>query len=428
MRRQRSLLAGITVVGTICVLSQGFVPLGRFAGASDTLDPGHGDPWADLLQGFALIAVLGGIVRNAGRVWPMFWAGRSLWPLWCYCLASAAWSAAPGTTIRRSILLLAYVLFGHYLVASVGARGGIARLRAASWLMLTASLLLYVAIPSLGQDVGDYQGALRGVFSQKNVTAWAFQLALAYLGYRIYAERRIGPWFVLQAIVIVGAIVLTRSTTELLACAMLICFWIWSAWFRAARLKLLPLWAAACIVAIAGSTLLALGDDAYALIGKDPGLTGRDVIWTMARDAIATHEWLGWGFQGFWLPDERDVQLIWSIVQWPVPHAHNGILELRIEMGLIGTVLYAIVMIDLLILVGRGLVRDSAEAWWTASWLILVVFKAHAEPVYLQLDMSTALTSFSLVVLGVQQRAAQEAQAKTRATASRDGFGARFAS
>jgi hypothetical protein len=111
-----------------------------------------------------------------------------------------------------------------------------------------------------------------------------------------------------------------------------------------------------------------------------------------------------------------------------VPHAHNGILELRIEMGLIGTVLYAIVMIDLLILVGRGLVRDSAEAWWTASWLILVVFKAHAEPVYLQLDMSTALTSFSLVVLGVQQRAAQEAQAKTRATASRDGFGARFAS
>ena len=301
--------------------------------------------------------MIAGAVTSFGRIRPTLRAGLLQWPIWSYCLLSFTWSSSPGTTLRRSILLFAYFIFGHYAYATAGTRGAIRALNVASWIMIVTSLVLFVAVPSVGQDVGSYEGALRGIFSQKNVTAWTFQLALAYLGYRLYADRRVGVGFLLGVPVIIGAIVLTRSTTELLACFLLITFWIWSAWFRSARLKLLPLWAAACLLAAIAFTLWGLGDDAYRVLGKDPGLTGRGPIWEMAERAIAARPWFGHGFQGF--------------------------------------------------------------------WLILVVFKAHAEPVYLQLDMSTALVSFSTIMLGMQQRewSRQAGRARTDATASRTGLG-----
>jgi O-antigen ligase len=321
------------------------------------------------------------------------------------------------------MLLLAYFVFGHYACAIAGTDGTIRRLNAAGALMLVASLVLFVAAPGLGQDMGDYQGALRGVFVQKNLTAWAFQLALACLGYRFYLERRIGAGFVVRAVVIVGAIVLTRSTTQLLGCAALLGFWAWSGWFRASRLKALPVWVATCALVIAGWTLWGLGDEAYRVLGKDPTLTGREAIWELAERAIAARPWFGWGFQGFWQPDERAVQEIWAVTGWIAPHAHNGLLELLLETGFVGAALFALLVGHLVVLVARGLARDEALAWWTASWMMLVALKAHAEPVYLQLDLSTALLSFSTVALGMRERerSLQTRAARASATAWRAG-------
>ena len=410
-----AVLPAAALMLSICVLSQGFLPLGRFTGAVE-MAVGTGDLWANALQVFVLVVMLAGAAANLRRVLPTLRAGLLQWPIWSYCLLSTIWSSNPGTTLRRSTLLLAYFVFGHYAYAVAGTRGTIRAMNVASWFMILCSIFVFFAVPHIGQDIGSYDGALRGIFSQKNVTAWAFQLALTFLGYRLYADRRVSVGFLFGVPVIIGAIVLTRSTTELLACFVLIGFWMWSAWFRSVRLKLLPLWAAACALAIFVFTLYALGDDAYLFVGKDPSLTGRGPIWEMAERAIAARPWLGHGFQGFWLPDEREVQEIWAVVQWQAPHAHNGILELLIETGYVGLTLYGVLVGNLVVLVIRGLARDSAEAWWTVSWLMLVVFKAHAEPVYLQLDMSTALISFSTVMMGMQQREWDRQTARARST------------
>ena len=427
MSRAASLLWSVALCVVICVLSQGFLPVGRFLGDADTLDPAAGasDPCANVLQGFVLLVLVAGTAVHIRAIAPSLRAGLLQWPVWLYCAASTLWSCSPGTTLRRSALLLAYFLFGHVAVTVMGTRRAVTLMSVSSAVMIGASLLLFVAVPGIGQDVGSYEGALRGVFSQKNITAWAFQLALAYLGYGLYADRRVGVGLVLGVPVIIIAIVLTRSTTELLACFLLIAFWIWSAWFRSTRLKLLPLWAAAAALAGFACVLLALGDDAYRLIGKDSTLTGRGPIWEAVERAIAARPLLGHGFQGFWQPQLREVQEIWAEVDWQAPHAHNGLLELLVEDGYVGLALYGLLACNLVRLVVRGLARDSAEAWWTLSWMILVVFKAHAEPVYLQLDMSTALISFSTVVLGMQERAFRAGQApvSAAATAPRIGLG-----
>ena len=53
--------------------------------------------------------------------------------------------------------------------------------------------------------------------------------------------------------------------------------------------------------------------------------------------------WLGYGFNAFWLPDQAYTSRIWRLLTWTPPQAHNGILELWLELGLIGTGLFFLV-------------------------------------------------------------------------------------
>ncbi len=402
-RRVPGRLETLGLAASICVLSQGFLPVQRFfSGEVDA--PGSSDALSSGLEGGTLAVLLLLAVAGLRRVRPIWWEGVPAALLWIYCVASAFWSDNPETTCRRSLLLLSYLVFGHVAVGIIGTERTLRLLNRVSWFMLAASVALFIGLPSLGRDVGDYDGALRGIFVQKNVAAWAFELALAYLGYRLYAERRLGAMRMLGAGIIVGAIVLTRSTTGVIASMALICFWLWSCWFRRPRLRLLAWWVAAAALAGAVFAFALLGDNAYGLIGKDPTLNGRGPIWEAARGLIAARPWLGYGFQGFWLPGDRAVEQIWANIGWHAPHAHNGLLELLIETGVVGLALYGVLVGKLLLLVVRGLRRDDPVAWWTVSWMMLVVLKGMTEPAYLTLDMATALLSFSTVALHASEQ------------------------
>ena len=49
---------------------------------------------------------------------------------------------------------------------------------------------------------------------------------------------------------------------------------------------------------------------------------------------------LGWGFNGFWVPSNQLAMTISDSVGWYVPEAHNGLLEMLLQLGLIGTGLF----------------------------------------------------------------------------------------
>ena len=77
------------------------------------------------------------------------------------------------------------------------------------------------------------------------------------------------------------------------------------------------------------------------LYGKDPTLTGRTEIWSAVVSAIARKPWTGYGWGGVWTDPTREPTF--SIVRklgFIVFHAHNGPLEIMIELGVIGLVVY----------------------------------------------------------------------------------------
>ncbi|MEO0686150.1 MAG: O-antigen ligase family protein, partial [Cyanobacteria bacterium J06649_11] len=80
-------------------------------------------------------------------------------------------------------------------------------------------------------------------------------------------------------------------------------------------------------------------------LGKDATLSGRTVIWPLLINKIWQHPWLGYGYNTFWKGGwEGEVADIWRelIAGFEPPHAHNGFLEVCLDIGFVGLTIFLI--------------------------------------------------------------------------------------
>jgi O-antigen ligase len=95
------------------------------------------------------------------------------------------------------------------------------------------------------------------------------------------------------------------------------------------------------------------------LIGKDPTLTGRTEIWGYVMNDISLKPLLGWGYFAFWIASNPAAVEIGNAVHWVVPEAHNGLLEMLLNVGMVGTAIFAFLLVRNVVLAFRCL-RTSA--------------------------------------------------------------------
>ena len=100
---------------------------------------------------------------------------------------------------------------------------------------------------------------------------------------------------------------------------------------------------------------VAAPDTFLVLIGKDPTLTGRIEIWDYVIQDIWMKPFLGWGYYVFWEPTNPFAAEISDAVHWTVPNAHNGLLEFLLDLGVLGTALFAFLLIRTIVLAVRCL-------------------------------------------------------------------------
>ncbi len=66
-------------------------------------------------------------------------------------------------------------------------------------------------------------------------------------------------------------------------------------------------------------------------------MTGRTEIYSEVWQTILKRPWFGYGFGGFWFPGSLESQRIGIAIGWPgIGYAENGVLELALQMGLVG--------------------------------------------------------------------------------------------
>jgi len=77
-------------------------------------------------------------------------------------------------------------------------------------------------------------------------------------------------------------------------------------------------------------------------MGRDPTLTGRTGIWG-AVISVSGNPLLGTGYESFWLGDR--LQKIWAMTMDGLNEAHNGYLEIYLNLGWVGVTLLAFLIV-----------------------------------------------------------------------------------
>ena len=315
------------------------------------------------------------------------------------CL-SALWSMDPETTVREGVIYLFVIIGAIGIAGTMDADEYMHLLSRCCFLAAIASILLLVASPSnavsMVQD--DYMvlhGEFVGIFAQKNVLGQVMAIgALATLhGIRVARYRVFGNLCML--LVFLGMTYASKSTGALMAALLFCGISAFDSLWRmggAARMT-------GVIFAIFLTPLIIVAviapDRFLVLIGKDPTLTGRSFIWAYVIKDIWVKPWLGWGYFGFWQLSNPYALEINKFMQWVVPHAHNGLLESLLNVGIVGTALFAFILIRTIVLAVRCLgTSERALGISTISCCVGILVLGVSETVLMQPNQPTTPALF----------------------------------
>jgi exopolysaccharide production protein ExoQ len=337
--KQAAALAECTVTFVLLVLFAGAMwpPDSYFAGP---LPPPQGvSNIYDFCEFAGLLAFLaiGFLVYRRELPRLALWAWPAL-ALCILCFVSAFWSDEPALVVRRSGTVTLSALFGLYLLARSDFRQLVAMLVKVYALAAAASLILVAAAPEYGTMMGEaYTHAWRGAYADKNDLGMACGIAIILAVYAFY--RRCGARWI--AVFAIGAslVLLSGSQSKTPVVVMLAALYA-ALLIEALRRRSGAGFVAAFLLFAAGllvAGLLAVGwQDALAALGRDATFTNRTRIWHLAVEYIGRRPWLGYGYEAFWRDDNPDAHLVWSLVGFRTPHAHNGLLEIGLGLGIVG--------------------------------------------------------------------------------------------
>jgi O-antigen ligase len=339
----------------------------------------------------AYAAMLGVLMKPSRRLW----GTMSLCPavMWLAALAivSTVWSQVPGETLRASLYYLLDTLFAVYLVVTFSTEELMTLTMMLGTTVALASLVLIAGFPQYGlvHEVG-HAGVWRGIFAEKNDAA----KNLAFLLTPVCNRRILRPLSLAYGALVLGLLVMTRSATAIVIVAAYFVFMLGLQLYRRMRpsnATVLLLLAAALGVVLAAVGYAEFGAIS-ALLGRDPTLTGRTDIWAVLIESAKKRPLLGYGFSGFWTGLEGESGTLYAQVQWFFTYAHSGLLEIVLQLGLVG-------LAAVLFTLGqaarnaREVVRRSASVG--AEWLAGVVFLT----ITYNLDEGTMLFTHTLTSL-----------------------------
>jgi exopolysaccharide production protein ExoQ len=346
------------------------------------------------------------------------------WPfllLIAFIASSSLWSNYPDATLRRSVSLVALMLFA----LSTHAVFGMTRtMRLALGLLLVlavASLAVAAVRPDIGYDVGEYANAIRGVFLQKNTLGFAMTLCVLSLSYLVLERGKLRLADGLILLFLLAMLVLARATTAFLLTAGTGMATILMIWLDRGRAWTLAAVVGIGVMLVGAMLVLALVDtDAlFEAIGKDSTLTGRTEIWAESWRAIADRPLLGYGYAAFWNQASPIVRWIWIAVGWEPPTSHSGYLEILLQLGWFGMGLAAVMALATIARAATGLRRRPRNAaFWTLLFLSIMAIQANGEAILLNPDLFLLFWVFALLTLS-RPRAAERQAAPPPAPAAR---------
>lgn len=301
---------------------------------------------------------------------------RTIWLLLAIAFVSVIWSSNPKNTLLRSIALIGTSLFGLYLASRYTIREQLKLLGWSCALIIGLSILFAIVIPHYGtMDSGIHAGSWRGIYIHKNILGKIMGLG-GVVFVLLAIDSKEDRWFPIAGLALSCClIVLSRSSSSMINFAATIALIPVCAMFRWRYTVMVP--AIIAVVLFGGGLSLWLDRNATILlgsIGKDLTLTGRTRMWPAIMEMIWRQPLQGYGYNGFWFNWDSPGAYVWAASNWTPPNAHNGFMDLWLDFGLMGVVVFAVSFLQTL---WRGLkllrVDRHAASSWSLLYLIYLV-------------------------------------------------------
>jgi len=322
----------------------------------------------------AYAAIVGLLLFRLDRLWRAWPAMIAIAAVVGLAFASRYWSIDFATTMRRVIALAISCAFALYLGAVFRGPHLPRLLMHTALVMAVGSLVMVFAFPEIGVHQYDNAGLWRGLWYEKNQMGAVMVIGATAAAACLASPdpRRLLP--VLALVLSSGLVLATQSKTSLLC--LLVGLGLIGG-FRIMRrggpvVTVIAVWGA---VVLAGAGIWLWESHAVALLealGKDPSLTGRTDIWDALMRKVADRPWTGYGYGAFWGRIVESVPADWVRKEtgWTVPSAHNGWIDLLVQLGWPGAVLVGGLMAGTaLIAVLRSFGAGAREGWWGLGFL-----------------------------------------------------------
>jgi len=259
-------------------------------------------------------------------------------------VSSTVWSLDPLFTLRRSVPFALAGLFGLYFAARFSPARQLAILRLAMIALALATIGIVLLDPSIGLDHSPGHAAdWQGVFTQKNACGRVMVLATAVV---LFTEHRAlaRPSRLVALPLFLLVLVMSGSRGAWIVEAVLLLL---SGFLAIARrsgpaVRMILAIAAPIVIAAAGLIQLFALPRLALLVGRDVTLSGRTAIWAQVAHFILRRPLFGYGYDAFWRGMQGPSFQVAASVHFIVAHAHNGFLEIGLELGAAGLVLFTL--------------------------------------------------------------------------------------
>lgn len=266
-------------------------------------------------------------------------------------LISVAWSVDPSVSFRQGT---------EYFFAVLGAIG-LAQVSDGDELMRLVCLVCSVSAvasllqPSVFPDPPG--GDFRGMFSQKNVLGEVMVGGVIAGLHGMRLKRGQSFRYICAVALCTIVAVMSRSGTSVFAIFVLFGIDIVGRFYlKKGAAKTIATGLAVALIPVA--VYFAIDSDVILdVLGKDRSLTGRTLIWPYVIDAIRERPIFGWGFSAFWSPVNPSALEITREVGFgfSITSAHNGLLGLLLQIGVIGTALFLFIWLRNFVLAAKCL-------------------------------------------------------------------------
>jgi exopolysaccharide production protein ExoQ len=314
---------------------------------SGLASPGHnlGLVGYVVIPGIAYSIVMWQLLKNAKRVVLQALQMKFIVLLALLTICSAIWSQDSFRSAYNGAFYCIETLFAFYLVLKFDTE------EIQSLVMMTGSVLCFLSLitvfflPRFGltHSARDLE-AWHGVFPDRTSAAkcLVFLLSPAI----IFRGRRFSNRHIVYIAVVLLMIFMAKSATgRVISCIYVALIATISFLSRFGRRSSLLIGAAflavGALVAFVGLAYLPL---LFEGLGRNATLSGRTAIWTLILRSIAKRPLLGYGFYAFWqgLKGESANAIVGT--HWVFGYAHNGILEICLQVGLVGVAIFFVTL------------------------------------------------------------------------------------